>query len=253
MMEPDYIMERLDGIVSEIAGKEKGELRFGAKFLSVSEVATQYFCEKKVEMERRYGREETPEMRIGREAHELLLRDAVRVERKQALQKIYSGKPVLLREMTLLGKHRNIIIVGLVDAVFFLKRYPLLLFEYKFSSRQIPFRDHHVQARLYCYLLNLMGWDTSRLKYALVMAPQELISDTRLRKIPLEVLKQPGLDKFKIKAEKGDVNIYINRFNIEEAVGELEWAMGFWKQKREAVPTKKPAKCSSCEYREKCE
>jgi MoaA/NifB/PqqE/SkfB family radical SAM enzyme len=73
-----------------------------------------------------------------------------------------------------------------------------------------------------------------------------------LRKIPLEVLKQSKLDKFKIKVEKGDVNVYVNSFNIEEAVKELEWAIDFWKQKREAVPTRKPAKCLSCEYREKC-
>jgi CRISPR/Cas system-associated exonuclease Cas4 (RecB family) len=252
MMEPDYIMKRFDEIATEMAGKKEGELRFGAKFISVSEVATQYFCEKKVEMERRYGREETPEMRIGKEAHELLLKDAVKVERRQILQRIYSGKPLMLGEMILLGKHKDVIIAGLADAVFFCERHPRLLLEYKFSSRQVPFKDHHVQARLYCYLLNLMGWDTSRLKYALVLAPRELTDEAHLRKIPLEVLKQSKLDKFKIKVEKGDVNVYVNSFNIEEAVKELEWAIDFWKQKREAVPTRKPAKCLSCEYREKC-
>lgn len=246
-------MERLDEIVKEIAGGERGELRFGARFLSVSEIATQYYCEKKVEMERRFRREETPEMRIGRQAHELLLKDAVKAKREQVLNKIYLGEPVQLREMILLGKHKDVIIAGIADAVLFLRRYPLLLVEYKFSSRQVPFHDHHVQARLYCYLLNLMGWDTSRLKYALVMAPLELIDDFGLRKIPLEVLKQPRLDKFKIQVGKGDANVYVNRFEVDKAINELEWAIDFWRQEREAVPTKKPAKCSSCEYRERCE
>ncbi len=49
MLEPSLIAKRFDELVREISEREKGGLRFEAKSLSVSEIATQYYCEKKVE------------------------------------------------------------------------------------------------------------------------------------------------------------------------------------------------------------
>ncbi|MBS7649410.1 hypothetical protein KEJ17_07210 [Candidatus Bathyarchaeota archaeon] len=75
------------------------------------------------------------------------------------------------------------------------------------TSKPVPFRDHHVQARLYCYLLHLMGWDTSKLKYALIISLVECEGDRELEKIALHVIKQPkerptvGLQK---GCERGD-------------------------------------------------
>ena len=51
---------------------EEGDLRFKSKFLTVSEIANQYYCEKQVEMRRIHGEEETIEMQLGKEAHNLL-------------------------------------------------------------------------------------------------------------------------------------------------------------------------------------
>ena len=252
MDEPDRIEERFEEILREIAGKERGDLRFEAKFLTVSDIATQYYCEKKVEMERTYGKGETPEMKVGREAHELLLKDTIRTKRRQILHEILSGKSVLVREMLLLGKHGDIAIVGVADAVLFGLRSPLFLFEYKFSSRQVPFRDHHVQARMYCYLLHLMGWDINRLRYALVMAPPGLADSAELRKAPLYVLKGRGEGRTSMKISGAKVNIYINKFDIGQTVNELDWAVAFWKQQRDVVPTKKAAKCAVCEFKESC-
>jgi len=253
MLEPAIIEKRFSELSEEIIKKEKSNLRFSAKFLSVSEIATQYYCEKKVEMEQEYGKRETPEMKIGEEAHELLLKDSVKVKREQILKKIYSGEPTLVREMILLGKHKDIIIVGIADAIFFLARYPLFLFEFKFSNKPVPFREHHVQARLYCYLLNLMGWDTSKLRYTIVVASLKSKDDEELRKIPLEVLKQRKEDRLKVKTRSGEVNIFINNFKMEEAINELDWALGFWKKERVAIPTSNPKKCEACEYKDLCD
>lgn len=246
-------MKTFNELAKEVAEKEGGDLRFEAKFLPVAEVATQYYCEKKVEMGQIYGRVETPKMKIGKDAHELLLKDTVKAKLEQVLQEIYSGKPVLIREMFLLGKHKDIIIIGVADAVLFLKRYPIFLFEYKFSDKPMPFRDHHVQAKLYCYLLSLMGWDTSRLRYVLVMASPELIDSVELRKVPLEVVKNPKRDKLKVKIDGKEASIYINPFKIEEAISELDWAIGFWKNERTAIPTRRQAKCEVCEFKKVCD
>jgi len=43
MVEPDYIMKHFDEIAEEIT-KKGGRAGFGAKFVSVSKVATQYYA-----------------------------------------------------------------------------------------------------------------------------------------------------------------------------------------------------------------
>jgi len=245
---------RFDQLIREIAAKEESRLRFKANVLVVSEIAQQYYCEKKVEMNRTHGEEETFEMKLGKEAHELLLKETVKVKREELWRKIYSGKPVAAREMLLLGKHNGVIIAGVADAVVFYGGFPIFLFEHKFSNKQVPFIDHHVQAELYCYLLHLMGWDTSKLKYALVIAPPKCRDDKELRKISSYVLQQPREEKLRVKLQTGNANIYINGFDMRKTINELDWALGFWTQERPAKPTTKIGKCAACQqFKEICE
>lgn len=137
------LIKRFEELIKEVAEAKETRLRFGAKLLSVSELAEQYYCEKKVELKRLYGEEETLEMKLGKEAHKILLKDSIKVKREELWHKISLGKPILAREMLLLGKYADIIIAGIADAIFFYKGFPIVLFEHKFSSKQIPFRNHH--------------------------------------------------------------------------------------------------------------
>ncbi len=252
MMEPKGMEERRSDLLREIAEKEKGNLRFGARFLPVSEIASQYYCEKKVEMSRIFGRKETSEMKNGKEAHEFLLKDSAEAGMNEILDNIHAGGRIGVREMPLLGEHRGVIIAGVTDAVFFHKRTPLFLFEHKFSSRQIPFYNYHVQARLYCYLLHLMGWSTSELKYALIIALPKLKSAVELADIPSQVLERGVDERGVVDLAGGNVGVYINRFEQKKATDDLDWALGFWKEERDAMPTKKPAKCRVCEFKRRC-
>jgi len=246
-------LKRFYQLVRETTTKEEGSLRFKAKALAVSEIAQQYYCEKKVEMNRIHGEKETSEMRLGKEAHELLLKDTVKIKLEELWRSIYSGKPVCPREMPLLGKHNGVIIAGMADAIFFYGGSPLFLFEHKFTSKQIPFKDHHFQTGLYCYLLHLMGWDTSRLEYALVIAPPACREDNGLRRIPSYVIQQPKEEKLKVRLQAGNANIYINRFEVKRVIDDLNWALGFWTGERSPIPTKKTGKCVTCQFREVCE
>jgi len=246
------VSSRFTKLAQEIGVAEESSLRFNARLLAVHEIASQYYCEKKVELKRIHGEEETPETKLGKEAHELLLKDTVAVRREELWREIASGKPVGVREMRLLGRHKNIIVAGVADAITFFKASPVLLCEHKFSSKPIPFRDHHVQARLYCYLLNLMGFDTSNLRYALVLAPPESREDDKLREISLCILQNPQ-DKFKVKLQTGVANVYLNNFKMNEAIAELDWAIGFWTKQRSAIPTRMVRKCLACRFREGCE
>lgn len=49
-----------------------------------------------------------------------------------------------------------------------------------------------------------------------------------------------------------EARIYVNRFDLVEAEKDLDWALDFWVGRREAMPTRNPNKCKSCEYLSKC-
>ena len=64
---------RYGALVKDLSAIEEGVLRFKSKLLAVSEIAAQYYCEKKVELRRIHGEEETPQIKEGKVAHDLLL------------------------------------------------------------------------------------------------------------------------------------------------------------------------------------
>lgn len=240
-------------ILEKIASSNTSNLRFGLPAVAVSSIADQYFCEKKVELKYIRGEEfTTEEIEIGKLGHEALAADAIRKERSEIWNEIMSGKPVRVLELFLIGEYEGAIIVGSADEVIFHSARPILLVEYKFSRKPIPFKHHHTQARLYCFLLDSLGLDTSELKYAIVIAPLNSSGNERLRKVSLDILRNPKLDKLKIGIENGIVNVYVNKYNRAEAEEELKWAIPFWKAEREAIPTKKEGKCKACEFRNVC-
>jgi len=141
----------------------------------------------------------------------------------------------------------------MADAVCFYKTYPIALFEHKFSRKPVPFNDHHVQAQVYCYLLQRMGFDVSRLRYVLVMAPPQCDGSDELRRIPSHVFKHPREEVLALGLPCGKVNIYVNRYVQDKIVRDLEWALGFWKMERSAKPTTKAGKCQACAFKVTCE
>jgi CRISPR/Cas system-associated exonuclease Cas4 (RecB family) len=242
------MLDRFYNLIREFLERRESVLRFNVPFLCVSEISEQYYCERKVEMARVLGEIATEHKIIGQEAHEALLKDAVKIKLEEGFREIFSDKPKLFREMLLLAKIKGVVIAGRPDAVLFYSGIPLCLFEYKFTARRIPFRDMHVQARLYCLLLNEMGFNAERLKYAIILVPQKFRDDEEVRRLPLLIIKR----NFPPKIETEKAAIFINDFNKSEALKELEWAMEYWLNKREAKPTSKPGKCKSCEYAGKC-
>ncbi|MHA1712377.1 MAG: PD-(D/E)XK nuclease family protein [Candidatus Freyarchaeota archaeon] len=219
----------------------------------MSEIADQYYCEKKVELTRRYGREATPEMLLGREAHEKLLEGTIKIKMEKLWKQIAYGLPVMVREMLLLGKYKDVIIMGIADGVYFEEGVPKLLLEYKFTRSHRPWHDHHVQARIYCFLLHLMGFNTKKLKYALILAPPKCKVKKGLKKKIIDIIiRNSGKDIYEEKIEGTTLKIYAADFQINHARKELDWALDFWRKKREAIPTKKAGKCTACEFQKLC-
>ena len=246
-------LEEYNSLLEQLVQKNKkveGELRFDRLFIKASDIATQYFCEKKVEMEYLRGKIETERKTLGAEAHEKLLEGSIKIKRRSLWEKIYGDKPVMAREMLLLAKYKGVILAGVLDSILFMRGFPLRIFEYKFSKSGRPFRDHHVQARTYGILLRNMGFNTDRLFYAIVMADRMAKDIQKMKKEVIDAVVKNGPKEAVLKTE--NARIYVNKFNLNEAEQDLDWALEFWKNQREAIPTRNPNKCKSCQYNAEC-
>jgi hypothetical protein len=230
--------------------KCEGELRFNRPFIIASDIAQQYFCEKKVEMQYLHGEVETEEKIIGTEAHEKLLEDSVQIKRRELWQSIYGKKPILALELLLLARHKDIVLAGRPDSVMFQSGNPLVVFEYKFSKSTTAYMTHHVQARTYGILLRNMGFDTSRLFYAVVIADPKARHDRGLKQEVVHAVGKNGPKEAVLNIR--NAVIHLQKFNEDNAEKDLDWAIEFWKNAREAVMTSNPNKCKNCEHKVEC-
>jgi hypothetical protein len=188
--------------------------------------------------------------RLGTEAHENLTEDAVKVKREQLWKEIYSDKPVFALEMLLLAKYGDVFLAGKPDSVLFARGFPLIVFEYKFSRSGVAYPSYHVQAQTYCVLLENMGFDASKLFYAIVVADSRTRGSRELRQKVVQTVISNGAKEAVYSI--GDAKVYCNKFNRVNAEKDLAWALEFWKQSREAEPTSNQNKCAKCEYRAEC-
>jgi len=247
-------LENYYSLLKELIKKREesqGELRFSRPLIVASDIAEQYFCEKKVEMQYLHGEVETEEKTIGTEAHEKLLQDSVKIKRRELWQKIYGKKPVFALEMLLLAKHREVVLAGRPDSILFQNGYPLIVFEYKFTKSAIAYMTHHVQARTYGVLLRNMGFDTSRLFYAIVLADPKARHDRELKRKVVDAVVKNGPKETVLNIE--NAGIHFHKFNQTDAEKDIDWAIEFWKNSREAISTNNSNKCKNCEYKVECE
>jgi CRISPR/Cas system-associated exonuclease Cas4 (RecB family) len=198
-----------------------------------------------------HGEIETEAKIIGSEAHEKLIEKAVEIKREALWKKIYGKEPVLAVEMFILGKYQDVFLAGQPDAVMFYKGHPIVIFEFKFSKSGIAYPSHHVQAQTYGLILENMGFDTSRLFYAIVVTDPKTRGDPKLQRKAIDAIFKKGFEESILSTD--DTIIHFCKFYSSEAQESLDWAIKFWKRHREATPTTNPNKCSKCEYQTQCQ
>jgi hypothetical protein len=235
----------------ELTESRESSLRFGRKVVAASDIAAQFFCEKKVEMQYLYGEIETEAKIAGTEAHGKLLEDAVRVKTEELWQRIYGRNPVLALESLFFARFNGVIVAGKPDSILFRNGVPLVVLEHKFSRTLVAFETHHVQARIYCLLLNNMGFDTRLLFYAIIVADPTAPPDRDLKKKVLEAINRNGPKESILELD--NARVFLVKYNHGDAEKDLNWAVKFWKHEREAIATQNPNKCKTCEYLEKCQ
>ena len=104
---------------------------------------------------------------------------------------------------------------------------------------------------MYGFLLNNMGFDTSHLFYAIVVADTATRLDGGLKTEVLNAISEYGPEEGILELD--NVRVFICKYNHEDAERDLNWAVRFWKNERAAIPTQNLNKCRSCEYSEKCQ
>jgi len=254
---PDQELQRLLGEAVELrteieTKKSTGAdlLRLDQAFVTASQIAEQYFCEKKLEMVYERGEIETEPKRTGSEGHETLQAESIPSTWEEVFQKVMSGGAVVAQELPLIARHDGLVLAGRPDIVVFKDRQPLLILECKFTKSRTPQNSHHVQAGVYAKLLENMGFDSSQLRYVIALVSPELKTDptlfTRLLKTSTETASLPSHLEF----EGGIICKY--DYDSELAVANIEWALEYWKGNRDAIPTRNPNKCRSCEYSKEC-
>jgi CRISPR/Cas system-associated exonuclease Cas4 (RecB family) len=246
-------LEQFDLMLQELHRRRQeqdGGLRFGRSVIIVSDIAEQYYCEKKVEMQYLHGEVETEEKTIGTQAHEKLEEDAVKIERTEMWKEIYGKKPVFAVEMFILAKYNDAILGGKPDAVLFQSGLPLILFEFKFSKSRIAYSTHHIQAQTYGVVLENMGFDTRHLFYAIVTADPKTRGNKKFRKEAVDAVIQNGPKEAILQMK--NATIHFHKFNRSAVENNLSWAIDYWKQNREATPTNNTNKCTRCEYQTQC-
>jgi predicted RecB family nuclease len=246
-------LEKYKSLRSMIAEKkEKSEelLRFDRCSIRASDVAGQYYCEKKVEMKYLYGDIESETKNQGTAAHENLLEGAEIVDQEDLWKTVYGKEPVLAMEWLLLAEYEDIILTGQPDSILFENGEPLVIFEYKFSRRKKVYPSYQVQAGFYGILLKNLGFNTEKLFYAIVVAERKSKNDPYLKDKVLDAVRniEPKSAVIPIK----NAVIYFNRFDEKQAKASLEWAIKFWKKQRKAISTTNPHKCRICEYEQDC-
>jgi CRISPR/Cas system-associated exonuclease Cas4 (RecB family) len=250
----ETLLDEQAALFQEIAERRKSgdtDIRFGRPWVAASSIADQFYCEQKVELRRLLGEIETEVKQRGSEAHEALASEALEINRKDLFQRIFSDQLTIAQECLLMSHYKGLILVGQPDAVVFHQGCALYLFEFKFSHSRFPYYSHHVQANVYGKILEGMGFDVNTLRYVIAIIPPSSQNEGALFTNIVETVMDHGSreETFTI----GDVSIHVYTYHSTQAVADIDWALEYWRNTRDAIPTRNPNKCTRCEYIVSCQ
>lgn len=166
-------------------------LRFDSRYIKISDIASQYYCEKKVELKYVHGDIETEEKLLGREGHDELAKQFVEVTMQEGWEHMFTTPRFSLSEFLFFAKYKDLYLAFQPDRVLFVNGVPKMLIEFKFSKYRRPFISHHVQLQAEGYLFKKLGFDVSSLYYLIVIAPINADRDSKyLNDIPKRIFEK---------------------------------------------------------------
>jgi len=245
------ILDKYNEIFNNLPSWGEGNLKFGDRLVRISSIATQYYCEQKLELQHHYPLPPTKIMQDGEEAHEnvaVLAKPIARDENVRiAVEK--REKPICIYEFDVAFVHKGVPIIGKVDEAWFRGGDIELVVERKFSDKLSVYSPYHIQAQLYCLGLGRMGFNTARTSYKIMIFKRGCLDCPELSQRSCAIL---ALGTSYFRCIIGEARAFTYPFSQVGILRELDWAVDFWLGKREAIPTKNGAKCQACEYKSLC-
>lgn len=222
--------------------------------LAPSRIAGQFYCEKKVDMTREHGDIETPAKTRGSETHEQAAADAEEISDDEFWSALERGERQVLVESPFVGEAAEFLLTGVPDAVLFDDAKPKLIFERKTTSRPEQLYDNQrIQAWLYGFILDSLGFDTGDLQLAILSHEQSTDPELGKELQQLVVSSYRGFDPGMHEVTDSPRSVlHISAFSKVEYLEDLDWALGYWREVRDPIPTSNGAKCRACEYNGIC-
>ena len=232
----------------------KGDLRHNTKFVAVSSIANQFYCEYKVENEFAIGEIPTEAKETGTSLHDELM-PTVEISRSEFAKMVGRKKPSL-GVLRVWGEAQGIRLVGMPDHITWAEGRPLWLVELK-TTRGDPsplWEDQENQARIYGLLLELMGFDCSRLRLSVVRLRTDGLDEAERREWIVRVSDALLADKVgELEAKyRGTMKAHLLRHDRRLAEAAVAAKAGYWLNQREPTSSTSIGKCRACEYSSVC-
>jgi hypothetical protein len=232
---------------------------------SVHKVAEQFYCEKQVDLALSHGDRENAQTSAGTEGHASATARSEAVPYDEFWDDVATDELVRYSEVPFSAEVAEVVLTGRTDLVEFQDGQPTAIVERKFTDRHQLYPDQEFQAWLYSYLLDVAGFDCENLRYAVLKIPRPLKAETDvLGMIDQHVLElmtegvtgthQP-FDEFGVYAHIHDyrsTNRFASPYESRGLLEGLQWALGYWREEREPVPTSVAGKCRGCDFRAEC-
>ncbi|MDA4125433.1 MAG: PD-(D/E)XK nuclease family protein [Thaumarchaeota archaeon] len=232
----------------------KPEYRHDTAFVAVSAISGQFYCEYKVENEFAFGEIPTEAKDSGTELHDELI-PQVTITKKQFVELVERKKPSFA-VLGVWGTVGGLRIIGMPDHIVWSEGRPLWLVELK-TTKGDPsslWQDQEAQIRIYALLLDLMGFDCSRLGLALVRLRTEGLSEEERRLWVERVSDSLQSDKVgELETRyKSTMKVHVLSHDRRAAVASVLEKRGYWLGEREPTSSTSVGKCRACEYNSVC-
>lgn len=235
------------------ASREKpADLRFGRRTVAISTIAQQFYCEKAVQFGCERPLPPTQSMKDGSAGHDVVAALGVPMTHGEAVLQavIQREAPLCIYEFRIAWEHDGVSVTGLVDEAWFRGGDVELVAERKFSGRPGIYHSYRVQAGLYCLGLGEMGFGTADALYRVSVFQRGCHECESLASGDCPVLI--GESSHAAGCQGAGVS-EVFPFDREETTRDLDWALQFWRNGREAEATTSPGRCRVCRYRAVCD
>ncbi|MCL4519307.1 MAG: PD-(D/E)XK nuclease family protein [Thaumarchaeota archaeon] len=227
-------------------------LRHGISAVPVSSLASQYYCEQKVELAYIHGDVETESKIEGTELHEELI-----PMEEATHDEIVTGikKELFIASFPISASLSGLRLAGIPDAVVFQKSIPSFVIELKTTNGDTSklWKDQLVQTEIYGLILDEMGFDCSGLKLVIGrLWKNGNISESYKEKfLGMTVESLLGQKRHNLNTKR--FTAHIVDYDRKDSLNQVEWARDYWLGSRNAIPTKNENKCRACEYGNLCD